>query len=54
MRFLAQYPDGTLQTSNDSKEVQAAAEAFAAEHPGEIVHLYTHAMSIRSTPDVQE
>lgn len=53
-RFLAIYPDDSKHTSNDPQEVQDAAEAWAAENPGEFVHLYTHAMSIRSTPDEQE
>lgn len=53
-RFVAIYPDGRLHGANDSQAVLGAAEEWAAENPGEYVHLYTHAISVRSTPDEQE
>ena len=50
-RFLVKFADGTEFTSQDPKEVQDRAEAYAAEHLGELVHLYQHVYSFQGVKD---
>lgn len=50
-RFLVKLPDGSEFSSNDPKEVQAHAEAYASEHLGEYVHLYQHVYSFQGVKD---
>jgi len=50
-RFLVKMSDGTEFSSNDPKEVQDRAEAYATEHLGERVDLYQHVYSFTGVKD---
>lgn len=50
-RFLVKLPDGSEFSSNDPKEVQDRAEAYATEHLGDRVDLYQHVYSFTGVKD---
>lgn len=51
-RFIARLDDeSVLAASNEPKEAQDAAEAYAEKHPTEGVHLYQHVLTVQRSAD---